>query len=119
MHKTAFVDNQLAARAFHTDDSVRKAGQRGLLLSPYVGRVVFSNTETGYVQVQWPWGVEQEVATELIKDTSGDLLPPEYCQVVGSAMPLNCRVLADGSARMVMARAPRSTQGACRTRISR
>lgn len=80
MHKTAFVDDQLAARTFHSDDVVRKSGQRGLLLSPYVGRVLFSNTETGQVEVQWPWGVEREAATELIKDTSGHFAAPEFDQ---------------------------------------
>ena len=84
MHRTAFVDDQLAARTFHTDDVVRKAGLRGFFLSPYVGRVVFSNVDTGQVQVQWPWGVEHEAATELIKDTSGDFPPAMFNQALST-----------------------------------
>lgn len=77
MLKTAFVDDCQAAKDFATGDIVRKTDFRGFLPSPYVGRVVYSNPLTGTVQVQWPWGSEQELATILIKDTSGDTMPPE------------------------------------------
>ncbi len=62
----SFVDDQKAARGFSTDDIVKKPGNRGIWVSPYSGVVVFSNTKTGVVQVQWPWGVENEQASELI-----------------------------------------------------
>lgn len=75
MRKTAFVDDQATARDFHTGDVVRKAGLRGFFLSPYVGRVVYSNVSTGTVQVEWPWGAEQESASDLVKDLSGHLAP--------------------------------------------
>lgn len=77
MRRTAFVDDRAAARGFSTGDVVRKAGIRDFVMSPYVGRVMFSNTETGNVQVQWPWGEEQELATYLVKDMSGDFAPPD------------------------------------------
>lgn len=70
MQRTAFVDDQLIARDFNTGDVVRKSGLRDFVLSPYVGRVLYSNTDTGKVEVQWPWGAEVETASELIKDTS-------------------------------------------------
>lgn len=76
MLRTAFVDDQLYAREFNSGDIVRKAGVRGLLLSPYVGRVLYSDVDTGKVSVQWPWGVESESATELVKDTTGDYSSP-------------------------------------------
>lgn len=72
----AFVDEPLAARDFGPGDVVRKCG-RGDRLSPFVGLVVYSNLETGKVEVQWPWGSEQESPTELIRDASG-LLPPSF-----------------------------------------
>jgi ribosomal protein L37AE/L43A len=84
MIRTAFIDDQLAARDFNTGDMVRKPGFRGLLLSPYVGRVLFSNVDTGMVSVQWPWGEEQERAVELIRDMSGDFLPATYDQAYSS-----------------------------------
>lgn len=76
MLRTAFVDDCQAAKGFATGDVVRKTDFRGFLPSPYVGRVVYSNPLTGTVQVQWPWGSEQEPATVLIKDTSGDVAAP-------------------------------------------
>jgi hypothetical protein len=76
--RTAFVDDQLAAHYFNTDEIVRKPGLHGNLISPYTGRVLFSNTSTGVVSVQWPWGEEQEKASELIHDVSGDYVPPLY-----------------------------------------
>jgi ribosomal protein L37AE/L43A len=75
---TAFVDEVAMARGFSTDDIVRKTGLRDLLLSPYVGRVLYSDLATGKVSVQWPWGEQQESPVELVKDTSGDLMPPEF-----------------------------------------
>ena len=75
MHRTAFVDDQLIARDFSSGDVVRKSGLRDFVLSPYVGRVLYSNTNTGKVEVQWPWGAESETASELVKDMSGDYAP--------------------------------------------
>jgi hypothetical protein len=69
--RIAFVDDQLIARDFNTGDVVRKAGLRDFVLSPYIGRVIYSNVDTGKIQVQWPWGAELETASELIRDTSG------------------------------------------------
>jgi hypothetical protein len=80
MIRTAFVDDRLVAREFNTDDVVRKPGQVGHFMSPYVGRVLYSNYATGIVSVQWPWGQEQERASELIRDMSGDFLPPSCDQ---------------------------------------
>lgn len=77
MLRTAFVDDCEAARGFATGDIVRKTDFRGFLPSPYAGRVVYANPLTGTVQVQWPWGSEQEHAAELIKDISGDVSPPD------------------------------------------
>lgn len=76
MKRTAFVDEMAIASEFHTGDVVRKTGLRDFLLSPYVGRVVYSNTRTGKVTVQWPWGADQESPVELVKDSSGDFIPP-------------------------------------------
>jgi len=70
MHRIAFVDDQLVARDFNTGDVVRKAGLRDFVLTPYVGRVLYSNPDTGKVEVQWPWGAEIETASELIRDAS-------------------------------------------------
>jgi hypothetical protein len=78
--RQGFVDDQLVAKQFNTDDIVRKPGLHGNIISPYTGRVIYSNPDTGVVSVQWPWGVEQERASELIQDTSGDYLPPLYDQ---------------------------------------
>jgi ribosomal protein L37AE/L43A len=76
MRRYAFVDEVQAAREFGTGDIVRKTGIRDFVLTPYVGRVVYSNPRTGKVQVQWPWGSEQESPTELVKDVSGHFVPP-------------------------------------------
>lgn len=80
MLRKAFVDDQLAARQFNTGETVRKSGLRGFLLSPYAGRVLYSNADTGVVEVQWPWGAELEFASELIHDTSFEVRPPSYDQ---------------------------------------
>lgn len=80
MLRKAFVDDQLAARQFNTGETVRKSGLRGFLLSPYAGRVLYSNADTGVVEVQWPWGAELEFASELVHDTSFELRPPAYDQ---------------------------------------
>lgn len=80
MIRTAFVDDQLAARQFNTGETVRKSGLRGFRLSPYAGRVLYSNADTGVVQVQWPWGAELEFATELVHDVSFEMRPPAYDQ---------------------------------------
>lgn len=76
MLRKAFIDDQLAARQFNTGETVRKSGLRGFMLSPYAGRVLYSNVETGVVQVQWPWGAELEFASELVHDVSFTIKPP-------------------------------------------
>jgi len=74
----SFVDDQLAARDFNTDDVVRKVFVFGI--SPYIGRVLYSNVDTGKVQVQWSWGAEIESASELIKDNSNSFAPTQADQ---------------------------------------
>lgn len=76
MFRTAFVDDCLIAREFNSGDVVRKAGYRDFVLSPYVGRVVYSSPDSGKVHVQWPWGAEELPASELVKDLSGAFEPP-------------------------------------------
>lgn len=80
MHRFAFVDDQLVARDFSSGDVVRKAGVRDFLLTPYAGRVLYSNPDTGKVQVQWPWGAEIETASELVKDVTDYVAPPSADQ---------------------------------------
>ncbi len=75
--RLAFVDDVAAAKDFRSGDTVRKTDFRGFFPSPYAGRVVFVDYRNGTVQVQWPWGSEQEYPTELIRDTSGHVMPPE------------------------------------------
>lgn len=72
------IDDRQFAHQFSPGDVVRIVGDSGTFLSPFPGRVVFSNVETGKVEVQWPWGAEQCSASEIVKDDSGDLLPPVY-----------------------------------------
>jgi hypothetical protein len=76
MFRTAFVDDQLIAREFNSGDVVRKAGYRDFVLSPYVGRVLYSSPDSGKVHVQWPWGAEELPASELVKDLSAAFAPP-------------------------------------------
>jgi ribosomal protein L37E len=76
MLRTAFVDDVAAAKDFTSGDVVRKTDMRNFFPSPYAGRVVFVDYRNGTVQVQWPWGSEQESPTELIRDLSGDVAPP-------------------------------------------
>lgn len=71
--RTAFVDDIQAAKDFATGDVVRRMGYRELLPGPFTGRVIYSNPHTGKVHVQWPWGAEEEPATELIRDLSGEV----------------------------------------------
>lgn len=71
--RTAFVDDIEAAKDFATGDIVRRMGYREMLPGPFAGRVIYSNPNTGKVHVQWPWGDEEEPATELIRDLSGDV----------------------------------------------
>lgn len=78
--RTAFIDDKLAAHGFHTGDAVRKPGLSGIWLSPYAGKVLWSNTDTGKVQVQWPWGAESESAIELILSASDSVSVPNYDQ---------------------------------------
>lgn len=72
----AFVDDVLMSREFRTGDFVRRANTRNLLLTPFVGRVIYSNTNTGVVMVQWPYGPVLEPPTELVKVGSIDFIPP-------------------------------------------
>jgi ribosomal protein L37AE/L43A len=67
MFRRAFVDDQLLAREFHTGDFVRHSDLHDLLLSPYAGRVLYSNPDTGKVSVQWPWGAEQDSPSQLVR----------------------------------------------------
>lgn len=76
MLRTAFVDDVQAAKDFAAGDVVRKTDFRGFLPSPYAGRVTYVDVRSGTVQVQWPWGSEQEYPTELIRDASRDVVPP-------------------------------------------
>src|ERR1700754_1595782 len=76
--KTAFVDEQIAAREFHTGDIVRIPGDRETVLSPYVGRVLFSNPALGTVHVQWPWGDEVEMATRLVRTEEALFSAPSF-----------------------------------------
>lgn len=76
MKRIAFIDEVALSREFSTGDVVRQTGSRDLFLSPFVGRVLWSNPKTGKVQVQWPWGQESETASELVRDVSGDYVPP-------------------------------------------
>ncbi len=69
----AFVDDMQAAKDFVTGDIVRRMGYREMLPGPFAGRVIYSNPNTGKVHVQWPWGDEEEPATELIRDISSDV----------------------------------------------
>ncbi len=77
MHRTAFVDDKLYAAEFRTGDSVRKSNIREFILTPFVGRVLFSNTDVGKVHVQWPWGAEQEDPTMLVRVATPENHPPE------------------------------------------
>lgn len=74
--RVAFVDDVAAAKDFTSGDVVRKTDFRSFFPSPYAGRVVFVDYRNGTVQVQWPWGSEQEYPTELIRDISGTVAPP-------------------------------------------
>src|SRR3989304_593812 len=67
MYRVAFIDNQLLALDFHSGDAVQRGGLHDFFLTPYVGRVLYSNPATGRVTVQWPWGAEQESPAELVK----------------------------------------------------
>jgi hypothetical protein len=75
MFKFAFVDDQMLCKDFRTDDVVRKSSLRDYVLTPYSGRVLFSNPRTGKVAVQWPWGVESESPAELVKMENSYKLP--------------------------------------------
>lgn len=71
--RIAFVDDMQAAKDFATGDVVRRMGYREMLPGPFAGRVIYSNPHTGKVHVQWPWGDEEEPATELVRDLSGEV----------------------------------------------
>lgn len=74
--RTAFVDERLLAGEYGTGDFVRKTGLRDFTLTPYIGRVLYSNVDTGKVQVQWPWGAEQENPSELVLTHDSHAIPP-------------------------------------------
>lgn len=77
MHlKLSFIDEVALAREFATDDRVRKTTHTDAFHSPYVGRVLYSDQQTGKVMVQWPWGPEHEQPSELIRDASEAAFPP-------------------------------------------
>jgi hypothetical protein len=76
VERIAFVDEVALAREFATDDHVRKVTHRDALCSPYVGRVLYADNQTGKVMVQWPWGPEHEQPSELIRDASEMFRPP-------------------------------------------
>jgi len=78
--KTAFIDEQLLAGDFSTGDLVRKVGLHAFSISPYVGRVIYSNVDTGKIHVQWPWGAEQESPVELMRLVDPEVLPPTFDQ---------------------------------------
>ncbi len=80
MLRTAFVDDQLAARDFKSGDIVRKTTIRDFVISPYPGRVLYANPDTGKVHVQWPWGAEESPATELVRELSGHFDAPHFDQ---------------------------------------
>lgn len=82
--RTAFIDDKLAAQEFHTGDTVRKPGLSGIWISPYAGKVLWSNVNTGKVEVQWPWGAESESATELILSPNDHVAAPNYDQSYSS-----------------------------------
>ena len=68
MHRiVAYVDDQLVAREFNSGDVVQRANYRDYFFTPYYGRVIASYPETGFADIQWPWGVERESASNLIK----------------------------------------------------
>jgi hypothetical protein len=73
MDRFAFVDDVAYAKEFRTGDLVRKSNIRDLIVTPFVGRVLYSNTATGKVSVQWPWGQEIESPTELVKAHTTDV----------------------------------------------
>jgi hypothetical protein len=77
--RLSFTDEPLLARGFKKGDVVRKIHPFFPGLSPYVGRVLASNSKTGTVWVQWAWGPEQESPSELVKksDTGFDTPPGE------------------------------------------
>lgn len=76
MHsRVAFVDEQLLAGDFGTGDVVCKTGLRDFVLTPYAGRVLYSNVDIGKVMVQWPWGAEQESPSELVRMHDSHTLP--------------------------------------------
>ena len=78
--KFSFIDENGVARDFVTGDLVRKITNKDNLLTPFLGKVLFSNPSTGRVHVQWPWGDEQESAVELIRDHGVSFLPTDLNQ---------------------------------------
>lgn len=78
--RIAFVDDVLYSKEFNSGDCVRKTGLRDFVLTPYAGRVLYSDTDTGVVVVQWPWGAENNYPSELVIDKSGDFGIPSMNQ---------------------------------------
>lgn len=78
MNRYAFVDDKLYSQEFASGDIVRRVNIRDYIITPYVGRVIYANYNTGIVMVQWPWGAVVEPPTELIKVGAGnhDFVPP-------------------------------------------
>lgn len=76
MNRYSFVDDKMYSQEFSSGDVVRRTNIRDFVITPYVGRVLYSNTNTGVVMVQWPWGAVVEPPTELVKVGSNDFLPP-------------------------------------------
>lgn len=72
------MDDRLFARQFSPGDTVRIVGDLGSFLSPFPGRVVYSNVETGKVSVEFPWGNEICSSSMLVKSESPDLVAPVY-----------------------------------------
>jgi hypothetical protein len=77
MYRVAFVDDQLLCKDFKADDSVRKTSLRDYILTPYVGKVLFSNERIGKVAVKWPWGIESESPAELVKVVDANFVANE------------------------------------------
>lgn len=72
------INDRLLSRQFSTGDVVRITSDSGTFLSPFPGRVLYSNHESGLVTVQFPWGVEQAAASTLLIDSSSDFSAPIF-----------------------------------------
>lgn len=70
------IDDRLLSKQFSTGDIVRVTSDSGTFLSPFPGRVLYSNHESGVVVVQFPWGVEHAAASSLLIDYTEDYSAP-------------------------------------------